>query len=170
MACPFGIPRCAACLGRRCHANHRNLAAFRSLAQGVVMTTGAERRLMLVAVGLATAAGCASYSAELRAGKRGEREGGLATYYSPRLAGHKTANGERYDPKQFTAAHPVIPFGTHVQVTRTDGTNRAVIVRVNDRCKGGKKIIDVSESAARQLDMLRVGIVPVELEVVAPPP
>jgi rare lipoprotein A len=94
----------------------------------------------------------------------------MATYYSPRLAGHRTANGERYDPKQFTAAHPVIPFGTHVQVTRTDGTNRSVIVRINDRCKGGRKIIDVSESAARQLDMLRVGIVPVELEVVAPPP
>ena len=134
------------------------------------MATGAWRGLMLVAVVLATAAGCATYSAELRAGKRGEREDGLATYYSPRLAGHKTANGERYDPRQFTAAHPVIPFGTHVRVMRTDGTNRAVIVRVNDRCKGGRKIIDVSESAARQLDMLRVGIVPVELEVVASPP
>ena len=134
------------------------------------MATGAWRGLMLVAVVLATAAGCATYSAELRAGKRGEREDGLATYYSPRLAGHRTANGERYDPRQFTAAHPVIPFGTHVRVMRTDGTNRAVIVRVNDRCKGGRKIIDVSESAARQLDMLRVGIVPVELEVVASPP
>ena len=134
------------------------------------MATGAWRGLMLVAVVLATAAGCATYSAELRAGKRGEREDGLATYYSPRLAGHRTENGERYDPRQFTAAHPVIPFGTHVRVMRTDGTNRAVIVRVNDRCKGGRKIIDVSESAARQLDMLRVGIVPVELEVVASPP
>jgi rare lipoprotein A len=134
------------------------------------MATGAWRGLLLVAVVIATVAGCATYSAELRAGKRGEREDGMATYYSPRLAGHKTASGERYDPKQFTAAHPVIPFGTHVQLTRTDGTNRTVIVRINDRCKGRKKIIDVSESAAQQLDMLRVGIVPVELEVVAPPP
>jgi rare lipoprotein A len=134
------------------------------------MATGAWRGLLLVAVVIATVAGCATYSAELRAGKRGEREDGMATYYSPRLAGHKTASGERYDPKQFTAAHPVIPFGTHVQLTRTDGTNRTVIVRINDRCKGRKKIVDVSESAAQQLDMLRVGIVPVELEVVAPPP
>ena len=134
------------------------------------MATGARRGLLLVAVVIATVAGCATYSAELRAGKRGEREDGMATYYSPRLAGHKTASGERYDPKQFTAAHPVIPFGTHVQLTRTDGTNRTVIVRINDRCKGRKKIVDVSESAAQQLDMLRVGIVPVELEVVAPPP
>jgi rare lipoprotein A len=93
----------------------------------------------------------------------------MATYYSPRLAGHRTANGERYDPSQFTAAHPVIPFGTHVQVVRTDGQRRAVIVRINDRCAGRKKIIDVSEAAARKLDMLGAGIVPVELEVVAPP-
>jgi rare lipoprotein A len=134
------------------------------------MATGAWRNVLLVAVVFATAAGCATYSAELRAGKHGEREEGMATYYSPRLAGHKTASGERYDPKQFTAAHPVIPFGTHVQVRRTDGTNRAVIVRVNDRCKGGKKIIDVSEAAARQLEMMQAGIVPVELEVVASPP
>ena len=94
----------------------------------------------------------------------------MATYYSPRLAGHRTANGERYDPNQFTAAHPVIPFGTHVQVVRTDRAGRAVIVRINDRCKGRKKIIDVSQAAARQLDMLQTGIVPVQLEIVAPAP
>jgi rare lipoprotein A len=94
----------------------------------------------------------------------------MATYYSRRLDGRKTASGERYDRTQFTAAHPVIPFGTHVQVTRTDGTGRTVIVRINDRCAGRKKIIDVSEAAARQLDMLKAGLVPVELEIVAPPP
>jgi rare lipoprotein A len=115
-------------------------------------------------------AGCGGVSAELRAGQRGARQEGMATYYSPRLAGHRTASGERYDPNQFTAAHPVIPFGTHVRVIRTDGTARTVIVRVNDRCKGKKKIIDVSEAAARQLDMMRVGIVPVEVEILVPPP
>jgi rare lipoprotein A len=113
--------------------------------------------------------GCGGPSAELRAGQRGARQEGMATYYSPRLAGHRTASGERYDPNQFTAAHPVIPFGTHVQVFRSDGNRRSVIVRINDRCAGRKKIIDVSEAAARKLDMLGSGIVPVELEVVAPP-
>jgi len=115
-------------------------------------------------------AGCGGTSTALRAGQRGARQEGMATYYSPRLAGHRTASGERYDPNQFTAAHPVIPFGTHVRVLRTDGGGRAVIVRVNDRCKGKKKIIDVSEAAARQLDMMRVGIVPVEVEVLVPSP
>jgi len=94
----------------------------------------------------------------------------MATYYSPRLAGRRTASGERYDPARFTAAHPVIPFGTHVEVTRTDGSERRAIVRVNDRCAGRKKIIDVSAAAARQLDMVRAGIVPVRIRVVAEAP
>jgi len=115
-------------------------------------------------------AGCGGPSAALRAGQMGARQEGMATYYAPRLSGHRTANGERYDRTRLTAAHPVIPFGSHVRVVRTDGRGRAVIVRVNDRCKGKKKIIDVSEAAARQLDMMRAGIVPVELEVVASPP
>ncbi len=134
------------------------------------MSTAASLRIVLLAGLTPTLLGCAGASAELRAGMRGARQQGMATYYSPRLDGHRTASGERYDPKQFTAAHPAIPFGTHVQVTRTDGTGRTVIVRVNDRCTGRKKIIDVSAAAARQLDMLKAGLVPVELTIVAPPP
>ena len=134
------------------------------------MPTAVLSRIVLLAGLVTVLSGCAGFSAELRGGKQGAREEGMATYYSPRLDGHKTASGERYDRKQFTAAHPVIPFGTHVQVTRTDGTGRKVIVRINDRCAGRKKIVDVSEAAARQLDMLKAGLVPVELEIVAPLP
>ena len=120
-------------------------------------------------VALSVAASACGTSAGLRAGVIGTREQGLATYYSPRLAGHRTASGEIYDPTQFTAAHPVIPFGTHVQVVRTDGVTRGVVVRINDRCAGRKKIIDLSQAAARQIDMLRAGLVPIELEIVPPP-
>ncbi len=114
-------------------------------------------------------AGCAGTSAELREGRIGAEEEGMATYYSPRLAGHRTANGERYDPARMTAAHPALPFGAFVQVTRTDRYAPSVVVRINDRCAGKKKIIDVSEAAARQLDMIRAGLVPVRLRVVPPP-
>jgi rare lipoprotein A len=55
-----------------------------------------------------------------------------------------------------------------VQVTRLDGPPAEVVVRINDRCAGKKKIIDVSEAAARRLDMMRAGIVPVRLRVVGP--
>jgi len=110
-------------------------------------------------------AGCAGPSAEIREGRPGAIEEGNATYYARRLAGHRTANGERYDPAQLTAAHPALPFGTRVQVTRLDAGVPPVVVRVNDRCAGGRKIIDLSEAAARRLDMMRAGIVPVRLQV-----
>jgi rare lipoprotein A len=115
---------------------------------------------------LLAAAGCAGASPEIREGRLGAEEDGMATYISQRLAGHRTANGERYNPALLTAAHHVLPFGTFVQVTRTTGNQRQVIVRINDRCAGRKKIIDLSETAARALDMMRAGMVPVRLTVV----
>gem|GEM_PF-1897129 len=124
----------------------------------------------LAFVALATAtASCAGPRAELREGRLGTEEVGMATYYSPRLAGHKTANGERYDRTKLTAAHPAMPFGTKVRVTRTDGNRREVVVRINDRCAGRKKIIDLSEAAARRLDMMRAGKVRVRIEIVGEP-
>jgi rare lipoprotein A len=43
-------------------------------------------------------------------------------------------------------------------------------VRVNDRCGcGGGRIVDLSRVAARRLDMIRAGVVPVRLEVIGPP-
>lgn len=93
----------------------------------------------------------------------------MATYYAARLAGHRTANGERYDPAALTAAHSVLPFGTRVKVTRVEAQQRSVLVRINDRCASGKKIIDLSEAAARRLGMLKAGIVHVRLQVVSAP-
>jgi len=115
--------------------------------------------------------GCGGPTAEIRAGRIGAFEEGKATYYAPRLAGHRTANGERYDPAAMTAAHVALPLGTRVRVTRLDLAVEPVVVRINDRCAGGKKIIDLSEAAARRLNMMRAGIVPVRLEIVgeAPP-
>jgi rare lipoprotein A len=111
--------------------------------------------------------GCAGASPELRAGRIGTEQEGMATYYSRRLAGHRTASGERYNPSAMTAAHPFFPFGTRVRVTRLDDRHQSVVVRINDRCAGKKKIIDVSAAAARQLDMIRVGIVAVRIQVIA---
>ena len=45
----------------------------------------------------------------------------------------------------------------------------SVSVRINDRCAGVHKIIDLSEAAARRLQMMRAGIVPVRLEVLSRP-
>ena len=91
---------------------------------------------------------------------------GLASYYGKGFAGKKTASGERFDPEKMTAAHPRLPLGTKVRVTRkTNGAS--VIVKVNDRCGCTHgRIIDLSEGAARKLGMIRDGVAQVRLEVV----
>jgi rare lipoprotein A len=95
---------------------------------------------------------------------------GQASYYADSLAGHSTASGEPYDPARFTAAHRKLPFGTVVDVTRGD-TRATVRVRINDRgpFAGERRIIDLSRRAAEQLDMMRAGVVDVEVRIVSMP-
>lgn len=91
---------------------------------------------------------------------------GAASWYGKELAGNPTASGERFRPGRRTAAHPTLPFGTVVKVTRPD-TGRSVRVVINDRgpfVKG--RIIDLAQRAARRLDMIEAGVVTVELRVV----
>jgi rare lipoprotein A len=88
---------------------------------------------------------------------------GLASFYSE---GQQTANGEQFDPNELTAAHPSLPFGTHLRVTNMS-TGRSVTVRVNDRgpfVHG--RVVDVSYSAARALGMVHAGVANVKLDVV----
>ena len=95
---------------------------------------------------------------------------GSATYYADSLAGNRTASGERYRPEGFTAAHRTLPFGTIVRVTRSDNS-RVTYVKINDRgpFAGKERIIDVSKAAAKELDMLRAGVVDVRVDVLELP-
>jgi rare lipoprotein A len=97
-------------------------------------------------------------------------QAGLATWYGGSFAGKKTANGERFDPTKYTAAHRKLPFGTWVEVRRSD-TGRTVRVRINDRGPWGddRRIIDLSRKAAEDLDVVREGVAKVELRVVSGP-
>ena len=64
-----------------------------------------------------------------------------------------------------SAAHKTLPFGTVVRVVNLNN-NRTLEVRINDRGPFVKnRVIDLSKEAARQLDMIRAGVVPVRLEV-----
>ncbi len=96
---------------------------------------------------------------------------GLATWYGGRLAGHRTASGERFDPEAMTAAHLTLPLGTWVEVRRTDGQGPAVRVRINDRGPYGdaRRIIDLSKHAADLLGILRKGTAEVSVRLVAGP-
>lgn len=85
---------------------------------------------------------------------------GKASYYK---SGHRTANGERFDPHGFTAAHRTLPFGTKVLVTNVK-TGKSVIVRINDRGPFIKsRIIDVSYGAAKVLGMTGAGVATVKI-------
>ncbi len=88
---------------------------------------------------------------------------GYASWYGE---AQMTASGERFNKHALTAAHRSLPLGTRVRVTNTRN-GRSVIVRINDRGPYGKgRIIDLSEAAAKQLDMIDAGVAPVTLEVV----
>jgi rare lipoprotein A len=95
---------------------------------------------------------------------------GNATWYGAALAGHRTANGERFDPRQMTAAHRFFAFGTWVEVACPD-TGRRVRVRITDRGPFGheERIIDLSRAAAEKLGIIHRGVARVELRVVEGP-
>jgi rare lipoprotein A len=78
---------------------------------------------------------------------------GEASWYGPGFIGRKTANGERFNTDELTAAHKTLPFGTLLKVTNLEN-NLFVIVRVNDRgpyVRG--RIIDLSKAAKEHLGM-----------------
>ena len=90
-------------------------------------------------------------------------ETGLASYYGGKFIGRQTANGEIFVANKLTAAHKTLPFGTMVKVTNLTN-NKSVVVRINDRgpfVKG--RIIDLSEAAAKKIDMMQQGVVKVEI-------
>jgi rare lipoprotein A len=96
----------------------------------------------------------------------GYREKGVASWYGKDFHGKTTANGERYNMYGDTAAHKILPFGTKVKVTNTRN-GRSIVVRINDRGPFvANRIIDLTHTGAKALDMLAAGTAPVLLEAV----
>lgn len=99
----------------------------------------------------------------------GTTQTGIASWYGNPYNGRRTASGEIFDMEQLTAAHRTFPFNTWLEVTNlTNG--KQVEVRVTDRgpfIKG--RVIDLSLRAARDIDMVREGVVRVRIKVIAPP-
>jgi rare lipoprotein A len=94
-------------------------------------------------------------------------EDGLASWYGRKFHGRRTASGEVYNMYAMTAAHKTLPIPSYARVTNP-ANGRSIIVRVNDRgpfVRG--RIIDLSYTAALQLDTLR-GVVPVRVERITP--
>lgn len=88
---------------------------------------------------------------------------GDASWYGPNFHGRLTANGERYDMHELTAAHPTLPFNTQIWVENKNN-GRAVLVRINDRGPyASGRIIDLSRGAAKELGIIGSGLAKVTL-------
>ena len=91
-------------------------------------------------------------------------EMGLASWYGYPYHGRKAADGSIYDKGKLTAAHRSLPFGTRTRVTNLRN-HRSVTVRITDRGPFvDKRVVDLSETAAVQIGMLKHGIAPVLVE------
>ena len=104
-------------------------------------------------------AGCATWMAPVE-------QMGVASWYGPGFHGNKTANGEVYDMHARTAAHRTLPFGTLVRVTRLD-TGASTVVRINDRGPHvAGRVIDLSNAAANELDMVKAGVARARFDII----
>ncbi len=141
------------------------------------------RHFLLFGLGLFILAGCAgtgSYDYKVntkpytvngttyypKATADGFVETGAASWYGPDFHGKKTASGETYNKYAYTAAHKTLPFGTKVRVTNLNN-NKSTNVVINDRgpFKSGR-IIDLSYSAAKDIDMIGTGTARVRINAV----
>lgn len=92
---------------------------------------------------------------------------GEASFYGPGFAGRPTANGERFNPAEMTAAHRTLPFGSKLRVTNMRN-GQSVVVRVNDRGPyAHNRVIDLSQGAAKRIGMINSGTANVKLELIS---
>lgn len=95
-------------------------------------------------------------------GVEAESNVGWASFYK---SGKQTANGERFNPNELTAAHRNLPFGTRVLVTNL-GNGKSVVVRINDRGPFiNGRVIDLSLGAAKLVGLNRSGVAKIRYSV-----
>ena len=89
---------------------------------------------------------------------------GIASWYGPKFDGRRTANGEIFDMRLLTAAHPTLPMPVRARVTNLEN-GRSVVVRINDRGPFAKdREIDMSERAAEMLGFKEQGTTKVRVQ------
>lgn len=88
---------------------------------------------------------------------------GYASWYGGKFHGRRTSSGEIFNKYKYTAASRDYPFGTYLLVKNLQN-GKSVVVVVTDKGPAKKsRIIDLSKAAAKELDMLRAGVVRVHI-------
>jgi rare lipoprotein A len=89
---------------------------------------------------------------------------GLASWYGAQHQGKQTASSTIFDQAALTAAHRSLPFGSKVKVTNL-ANGKSVEVEIIDRGPFVEnRIIDLSQAAAKALEMLDSGTATVRIE------
>ncbi len=127
----------------------------------------------LLAILIISVSGCGRHYTRAKSpaapARIGTIETGVASWYGIPYHGRRAASGEVFDMNAATAAHRKLPFQTWVEVTNLSN-GKSTGVRITDRgpfVRG--RIIDLSQAAARDIDMLRSGTARVRVRVIAPP-
>lgn len=129
---------------------------------------------LALAASLLVLSGCAKKTAAhapvpVKPARIGQTETGIASWYGIPYDGRRAADGEIFDMRKLTAAHRTLPFNTWVEVTNLENKKK-VDVRITDRGPFvDGRIIDLSLAAAREIDMVRQGVVRVRIKVIRKP-
>jgi rare lipoprotein A len=96
-------------------------------------------------------------------------ETGLASWYGAPYNHHRGSNGEVYNMHAMTAAHRTLPLGSTVRVTNLK-TGHSAVVEITDRGPFiAGRILDLSQAAAKKVDVWGAGVAMVRLEVLHAP-
>jgi rare lipoprotein A len=135
----------------------------------------AHLALMILIVFGMTAASGANASEPTRhkkahaAAHHSHKQKGRISYYHPRLAGKKMANGEAFRPESNAAASKVLPLGSKAKVTNLEN-GKSETVEIKDRGPAVPgRVLDVSPATADKLDMKKDGTVPAEITPIEGP-
>lgn len=96
------------------------------------------------------------------------RQTGRASWYGKGFHGRRTANGERFNMNEFTAAHRTLPLASYVRVTN-QANGKSVVVKINDRGPFSRgRILDLSYAAAKVIGLVRAGTARVKIQGLSP--
>lgn len=96
-------------------------------------------------------------------------ETGLASWYGAPYNHRRGSDGSVYNMHALTAAHRTLPLGSTVRVTNLK-TGHSVVVRITDRGPFvAGRILDLSQAAAKKVDVWGSGVAMVRLEVLRSP-
>jgi len=96
-------------------------------------------------------------------------ETGLASWYGAPYNHRRSSDGTVYNMHAMTAAHRTLPLGSTVRVTNLK-TGHSVVVRITDRGPFvSGRILDLSQAAAKKVDVWGAGVTMVRIEVLRSP-